>query len=192
MKSLLKSLSAFQNECTPIGKSASNPFFKSKFATLDAIQHHIKPFLAKNGLVITQVNKMAEGMPVVETNVWHVESGESISSIFPVVVTKATAQDYGSAVSYAKRYSLSGLLNLIIEDEDDDGNRASGSIISSAINAATPTAVTEKPWLNEKDPNWNAIVDKIKGGLQLTVLREHYKISAAVESKLKAAANVQA
>jgi hypothetical protein len=42
-----------------------------------------------------------------------------------VVAGKSTAQDYGSAVSYAKRYSLTGLLNLIIADEDDDANTVS-------------------------------------------------------------------
>lgn len=183
MKALLKALSAFQSECPSVGKSAANPFYKSKYATLDAIQHHIQPHLLKNGLVVTQVNKMSEGMPVVEATIWHAESAESISSVFPVVVTKATAQDYGSAVSYAKRYSLSGLLNLIIEDEDDDGNKASG-------NTVTTIAAPEKPWLNEKDTNWNAIVDKLKGGLELKTLKDHYKISGAVEAKLKLAANV--
>ena len=98
------------------------PFFKSKYASLDTIQQTIRQPLIDNGLVITQSNVMSEGQLLVETRVWHSESGESMGSIFPIVVNKQSAQDYGSAVSYAKRYSLSGLLNLIIEDEDDDGN----------------------------------------------------------------------
>ena len=56
-----------------------DPFFKSKYATLDAIQHHIKPYLHKNGLVVTQVNIIAGEQGFVQTNVWHTESGETSS-----------------------------------------------------------------------------------------------------------------
>ena len=181
MKALLKALAEFNKNCPPIGKSANNPFYKSKYATLDAIQHHIKPHLEANGLVVIQANRIIDGMPVVETDIYHVESGECKSSVFPVVVTKQTAQDYGSAVSYAKRYSLSGILNLIIEDEDDDGNRASGNDTKSA-----PTPVAEKPWLNEKDPNWTVILDKVASGTPIATIRNHFKISKAIEAKLEA------
>ena len=44
--------------------------------------------------------------------------------ILDLIVTKTDAQSYGSAVSYAKRYSLSGLLNLTIQDQDDDAQKA--------------------------------------------------------------------
>jgi hypothetical protein len=183
MKNLLKSLAAFNAECPAVSKSADNPFFKSKYATLDAIQNHIKPHLAKNGLVIVQANEMYDGgMPIVKTTLFHVESGESISSVFPVVVNKQTAQDYGSAVSYAKRYSLSGLLNLIIEDEDDDGNKASGNTTASKT-APDPA----KPWLDNKNPNWAVIVQALKDGqTNMTRLRDKYKISKAVEAELTA------
>lgn len=178
MKNLLTALFKFNQKCPPIGKSADNPFFKSKYATLDAIQHHIKPYLQENLLTITQANKMIDGMPVVETIVWHTESGECISSIFPVVVTKATAQDYGSAVSYAKRYSLSGILNLIIEDEDDDGNKASGN----TTNAQTAPA---KEWLNESHPKFAEIKQKISSGTAtMNQVRSHFNVSKAVEAKL--------
>ena len=110
MKNLLKSLAAFQSQCPPVKKSAENPYFKSQYASLDAIQHHIKPHLEKNGLLIVQANITQDAQPYVETTLFHTESGERLVSVFPVVVAKHTAQDYGSAVSYAKRYSLSGLL----------------------------------------------------------------------------------
>jgi hypothetical protein len=124
MKSILKALAKFQASCPAIKRAENNPFFKSKYATLESIQQHIKPYLNDCGLVVTQANTIINELPFVQTIVWHVESGESIISVFPVVVAKASAQDYGSAVSYAKRYSMTGLLNLIIQDEDDDGNAA--------------------------------------------------------------------
>lgn len=125
MKEILKALISFHESCPPIVRASNNPFFKSKYASFDDIQKHIKPHLAKSGLVVTQANIVIDGHPYVESVVWHAESGENIKSVFPVVAGKSTAQDYGSAVSYAKRYSLTGLLNLIIADEDDDGNTIS-------------------------------------------------------------------
>lgn len=125
MKELLKSLSQFQSEITPISKDANNPFYKSAYASLEQIQEHIKPILIKCGLVIIQKNINNDCGLFVETKLIHVESGENETSIFPVIVQKADAQSYGSAVSYAKRYSITGLLNLTIQDTDDDGNGAS-------------------------------------------------------------------
>jgi len=125
MNSILQALSQFQTEVRAIKRGDDNPFFKSKYASLDSIQQHIKPHLIKCGLIVTQGNIVIDGNIFVNTKVWHTESGQFIESIFPIVVQKGTAQDYGSAVSYAKRYSITGLLNLIVQDEDDDGNYAS-------------------------------------------------------------------
>lgn len=144
MKSILKALSQFQEICPPIVRLANNPFFKSKYASFDDIQKHIKPHLAKAGLVVTQANIVIDSHPFVESAVWHVESAEHIKSVFPVVANKVTAQDYGSAVSYAKRYSLTGLLNLIIADEDDDANTvsvgANGFLNTTQANQSFTTA----------------------------------------------------
>ena len=134
MKTILQALSKFQDVCTPIVRASNNPFFKSKYASLDDIQKHIRPHLKACGLVVTQANVVINEVPYVESRVWEVSSGEYISSQFPVIVGKVTAQDYGSAVSYAKRYSLSGLLNLIVADEDDDANTVSGNTL---INTST-------------------------------------------------------
>jgi hypothetical protein len=156
MKSILQALAKFQETCPAIVRSSNNPFFKSKYASLEDIQKHIKPHLHKAGLVVTQANVVIEGAPYVESRVWEASSGEHISSTFPVIVGKVSAQDYGSAVSYAKRYSLTGLLNLIVADEDDDANTASfqgkvlintgtdggSSIFQSASTGSYNTAVT--------------------------------------------------
>lgn len=181
MKNLLESLSLFHSLCVPVTKEANNPFFKSKYATLDAIQEHIRIPLHKCGLVITQANKVSDGQAIVETTVWHVESGEHLSSEFPVVVSKNTAQEYGSAVSYAKRYSLSGLLNLTIQDEDDDGNKASNVQNSVQVNEVKD----DKPWLDQKHASWDNVVKAMKEGYSLTDVRKKFKISKDSEQKLK-------
>lgn len=175
MQNLLKALSLFQSQCEPITKSSNNPFFKSKYAQLDAIQHHISPHLTRNGLVISQPTIVLDGAPYVQTNLYHVETGESMVSYFPIVVQKQTAQDYGSAVTYAKRYSLSGLLNLVIEDEDDDGEKA----------MSRDTAAPQKEWLTDKHKDWSAIVKRAESNnLDVAKLRQFYNISKAVEAEL--------
>ena len=177
MKALLKSLVEFNKQVKPIIKGADNPFFKSKYASLDTIQQTIRQPLNANGLVITQSNVMSEGQLLVETRVWHSESGESMGSIFPIVVNKQSAQDYGSAVSYAKRYSLSGLLNLIIENEDDDGNKASDKAV---------TIITEKPkpYLNVGTNEFDNVKLALQNGFKLVDVRKKYNVSKEIADLL--------
>jgi hypothetical protein len=175
MKNLLKSLSVFQNECPPVKKESENPFFKSNYASLDAIQHHIKKHLSLNDLLIVQASVMNGDSPYVETTLFHVPSGEKLTSTFPVVVSKQTAQEYGSAVSYAKRYSLSGLLNLIIEDEDDDGEKAT---------ASSREQKNEKLWLNEGTPQFESAKRFILDGGSVDTIKTKYNVSKKVADLL--------
>ena len=178
MKALLKSLVEFNKQVKPIIKGADNPFFKSKYASLDTIQQTIRQPLIDNGLVLIQSNVLSEGQLLVETRVWHSETGESMASIFPIIVNKQSAQDYGSAVSYAKRYSLSGLLNLIIEDEDDDGNKASDKV---TIIAEKPS---DKPWLNEGTDEFDKVKSALNNGFKLVDVRKKYNVSKKVADLL--------
>ena len=172
MKALLKAIGGFQGECPAVKKSADNPFFKSKYATLDAIQHHIQPYLSKHGLVVVQKNIVNDGLFVM-TEIYESTSGDCISSVFPIIVQKNTPQEYGSAVSYAKRYSLSGLLNLIIADEDDDGNASSNV-----------TIIDEKPWLNEGTEAFDKVKKFIADGGKIIEVKKKYNISKKVSDLL--------
>ena len=183
MKAILKALSGFQMECPAIKKGADNPFFKSKYASLDAIQHVANPKLLKHGLVAIQPTTWIDGQCFVRTIVYHVDSGESIESLFPVITQKNTAQEYGSAVSYAKRYSYTGLLNIIVDDgSDDDGNVASGN---QATITSTKTPSSTLVWLDEKHAKWNEVVDKFKNNtVDVATLKKYFKLSKAIELKL--------
>jgi hypothetical protein len=189
MKALLTALNKFQAECPAVEKGKDNPFFKSKYASLDAIQYVIQPFLAKHGLVVTQCNINTETGLFVETRVYHVDSEDRcITSIFPIIIQKNTPQDYGSAVSYARRYSLTGVLNVrVVDESDDDGNTASTESASAPI-----TAKKDNPWLNKTNPDWDKIVDAIKTGKRtIAQLRDAYKVSKAVEHEINNAVNAQ-
>ena len=98
--------------------SKSGRWFEYKYITLDEIWAALRPVLTKYGLVVT--NKMDGTM--LETSLIHVESGESISCAFPINVNQPP-QQLGSAFTYARRYALCALLQ-IVADKDDDGAEA--------------------------------------------------------------------
>lgn len=103
-------------------KDSTNPHFKSQYADLASVVAAIKPALIKQGLFFTQGTEPSEVGVIVETMVHH-SSGESMSfgRLF-VPANKNDAQGFGSALTYARRYSLMTAFG--VAPEDDDGNAA--------------------------------------------------------------------
>ncbi|BDI20643.1 hypothetical protein ANSO36C_64450 (plasmid) [Nostoc cf. commune SO-36] len=79
MQELIKALIKAKAEFNPIQKDGTNPHYKRKYATLDAVLDAVTPALGKHGLVIIQTTEIFEGKTVLRTHVFH-ESGESIIS----------------------------------------------------------------------------------------------------------------
>ena len=123
MKELPKAFVALQADLKPVSKSATNPFFKSKYAPLPEVMESIQPLLAKHKLAVMQPMTHLDGEPAIKTILVH-ESGEMIEEVSPVFLDKKNAQSHGSAITYARRYGVMSLLGLVADD-DDDGNRAS-------------------------------------------------------------------
>jgi len=123
IKELAGALAKAQGEFAGAVKDTNNPFFKSKYADLESVVSAIKPHLAKNGLSFIQLSHNLTGCAAIETVILHL-SGEWIScGITAAPVSKQDAQGYGSAMTYARRYSLSAAFG--VAPEDDDGNAAS-------------------------------------------------------------------
>jgi hypothetical protein len=120
---IFKAIIQAQSEFTPAVKDATNPHFRSKYANFDSIVDTIRPVLAKNGLAFMQPTVDIDGKLFIKTRIIH-GSGEWIESSYPVNPVKNDPQGYGSALTYARRYSLSSILG-ITSDEDDDGNKSS-------------------------------------------------------------------
>jgi len=156
-------------EIVPVAKDRSNPFYKSKYTTLDAITDAVRPVLAKHGVSILQgatkpeTNEVGQILSVIiETYLLH-ESGEWVSAsvVMPVGTTPiekgsdvraVTAQTVGSAISYGRRYCLSALL-AITSDEDDDGNAASGKGAQTQAQEAPRPSGRDRLW-----PAWSGFV----------------------------------
>lgn len=99
-------------------KDAKNPHFKNDYATLESVIDASKSSLLENGIIVIQ----SIGNSSLTTRLQHV-SGEFIESEIELLVDKNNMQGLGSAITYARRYSLAAMLN--ISQADDDGNKAS-------------------------------------------------------------------
>lgn len=120
---LAAALAKAQGEFTPALKDSANPFFKSKYANLCSIVKACQEPLSKNGLSISQAtNKDESGSWVLTTTLMH-SSGQWLKSITPIITLKADIQSFGSACTYARRYSLAAIAG-VTTDEDDDGEGA--------------------------------------------------------------------
>lgn len=148
---LVKALSAAQAVMGHAVKSTKNEFFRSNYADLAEVWNAIRAPLTDSGLCVIQTFDSAivqvideqrpegqkEGPPsatvTVVTTLCHV-SGEWVESTIsmPVMLSRASKEDprlvhtpqaYGSATTYARRYSLAAIVGL--SQDDDDGNSAS-------------------------------------------------------------------
>ncbi len=113
-KELAAALIGFQADMPNVTKDAVNPFYKSKYATLEAILTAAKPHLKKHGLAVVQLPTI-EGL---KTIIMH-ESGETIESDAKIVMKDQSPQGQGSAITYMRRYALSAALGIATEDDDD-------------------------------------------------------------------------
>ncbi len=137
---LAKALAAFQGEMPAVEKTGVNPFFKSRYATLDDTWKAARPVLAKHGLSLAQLPAFSETSLTLESVLLH-SSGEYISSVMTLSAKDTTAQSVGSAISYARRYSMCAILGISMED--DDGNAAQSQKaqpIAKPVDAPAKTA----------------------------------------------------
>ncbi len=120
VRELASALSKFQGAMESVSKDGTNPFFKSKYATLDAIVSAVKAPLASNGLSFSQFPVEENGL---ETILMH-SSGEWLCASAKMSPKDSSPQAHGSMLTYLRRYALSAVLG-ISTDLDDDGNEAS-------------------------------------------------------------------
>lgn len=134
MKEIATALVRAQLAFGPALKSSSNPHFKSRYADLAACVEAVIDGLNKNGIALVQQTHDCDDGVIVETLLIH-ESGETISGgRLHVPASKQDAQGYGSALTYARRYSLMATTG--IAPEDDDGNNAVQKPIDKRIDPA--------------------------------------------------------
>jgi len=139
MKAIAAALVKAQKEFGPALKTSTNPHFRSRYADLSACVEAVIDALNNNGIYLMQLTDEHDGGVKVSTTFIH-ESGEQLSggTLF-MPASKHDAQGFGSALSYARRYSLMAACG--IAPEEDDGNAAS----KPAAPKAMPKAVAKAP-----------------------------------------------
>lgn len=132
---------AAQKAFAPATKSSTNPHFKSKYADLAACVEAVLDALNAQDLALMQICHESASGVLVETIFLHA-SGESISGgKLHVPSAKNDPQGYGSALTYARRYSLMAACG--IAPEDDDGNAASKTLAKTAKTAEQDPRITD-------------------------------------------------
>ena len=122
---LAAALAKAQAALQGVARDSNNPFFKSKYASLDACWDAIRETLSKNGLAVIQghdLNVDVQDGVVLSTKLMH-SSGQWIESTMPLILSKKDMQGLGGATTYAKRYALCAMVGLA--EHDDDGNSVS-------------------------------------------------------------------
>lgn len=113
---LLQKLNEFRKTVGIVRKDATNPFYNSKYATLESVLNTIEKPLNDLNLGYIQ---LIDGENL-KTIIYDADSDEKIESSIKLIVATPDMQKLGSAITYARRYSLVAMLGL--EQEDDDGN----------------------------------------------------------------------
>lgn len=138
-------LSVAQAEINPAEKNATNPHLKNKYANISAIYDAVREVLPKHGLCVVQTMLPTDGTRAhVRTTLAH-KSGQWFASecVMPLD-RQGGAQGMGSAITYARRYSLSAILG-VVTDEDDDGNGAQGRNNKAQIEKDRAAAKANNP-----------------------------------------------
>jgi len=147
IKELAVALNKAQATLQVAKKGSENPFFHSKYADLLSVWDACREALVSNGLSVVQIADIsfnADGKAVLETILMHT-SGEWIKGRLPLLPVKPDPQAQGSAITYARRYSLSAIIGLCTEEDDD---------AEGAMERGKPTT-KEKPI--KEQPHWCAI-----------------------------------
>jgi hypothetical protein len=145
---LAAALAKAQGQMTHASKDASNPHFKTRYADLAAVWSAIREPLSANGLSVVQTVAQSDGTVGVRSILMH-SSGEFISSDLQMPVAQKTPQGYGSALTYARRYSLAALVGIAQDDDDGEAGTRGSAPVLPPVQRRTP--IRESRGGNEAD-----------------------------------------
>ena len=159
-------------------KSRRNSFGNYLFRSAEDVLEATKPFLIELGVSITIREEVTElcGLPIMTSTATLSDGVYEIAATAVVAVDMnqkgmQAPQKFGSASSYAKKYSL-GNLFLIDDTQDSDATNTHNK--------------EEKPWLNENTPQFKEAIKFLKGTGTLDAIKSKYKISKKTQEAINA------
>ena len=151
---LAEALAKAQGKIRTAAKDKRNPHFKSEYADLASVWAACREALSTNGLAVVQRNHDSPDRVVLETVLIH-SSGEWITGVLSLPCPQQTAQGYGSAITYARRYGLAAIVGVAPSDEDDDGVESSSN-----------------PRVDAGDQNSQAVLNRALAAISAATTRE--------------------
>lgn len=127
-----------------VAPDKKNQHFRTQYASLGAILDEVRKTFREWNIAVSQRPFFADGMVGVETFVYNTDGAIASMGTTMMPVEKKTAQSYGSALTYAKRYALASICGIAV-DEDDDGDAA-----SQPVTRRLEPALAADPELREK------------------------------------------
>jgi hypothetical protein len=130
-------------------KDSTNPHFKTAYADLASVWDACRAPLANAGLSVVQLVSSDATHAIIETILAH-SSGEWVSSLLAVPLTKADAQGLGSAITYGRRYALAAIVGVCPADDDGEAAVARPTQFTAVITKrpaqpAQPTQRAQEP-----------------------------------------------
>lgn len=164
MPSLFKAMQSVETELEGGKLVKGSKAYGYKYADLATVFDFLKPAMRKAGLMMIQGGDNGDfrgdiNTATVTTFIVHVDSGEWLSTQMTLPLNKATPQDYGAAVTYARRYSLLSIFGLVAEDDD-----ASPQASEKRAVARTERETKATEYKAEKEAQEHAAAEKEAAG----------------------------
>ena len=181
MKDLTKKLADVQTKLKA-KKSSYNSFGKYYFRKAEDILEGIKPFLLQHNIYVTISEELiaTDPVPMIKSTATISDGKNAIHATAVVGVDMQqkgmqTAQQFGAASTYAKKYAL-GNLFLIDDTEDADATNTHGK--------AAAVAAKPKPKITVEQ--FNKAKDYLKNGGKLEAIKTKYTLTSKQEEQLAA------
>ena len=163
-------------------KSSYNSFGKYYFRKAEDILEGVKPFLLQHNIYVTVSEELiaTDPVPMIRSTATISDGKDAIHATAVVGVDMQqkgmqTAQQFGAASTYAKKYAL-GNLFLIDDTEDADATNQHGKGVAAKVAAKTKPAITKE--------QMTKAVEFIKGGGDVNAIKNKYKLTPAQEKQL--------
>jgi hypothetical protein len=165
--SIWEALLAVQGDAIRIQKNATASVetrggrnYTYGYVKLDAVHEQVLPVLAKHGLVWLTRPTTLDGRAALGYALRHVPSGDEISDTMLLSISQAAGpQDQGSGITYARRYSLLSVLNLVPGDTDDDAKSAQHPAAAQRPDGAAVKKILDQlTALEAEDPRAPALI----------------------------------
>jgi len=181
MKDLNQKLAVIQTELKA-KKSSYNAFGKYYFRKAEDILEAVKPFLLREGVSVRVDEELVTSIdtpPIIQSTAILSDGENSIKATAIVGVDlnqkgMQTAQQFGAASSYGKKYALGNLF--LIDDTADADSTSGGGVASKIVNKA-------KEGMTK--PQWEKAIEFVKGGGSITAIESKYTITSAEMKTLK-------